>query len=321
MEYEELVGSGQQIPWFGIGVVLCVLACIMILISVGLVLRYRHRERVLLKRLDGMLDAAINGDFTIASFDESLLSEVEAKFGKYLSASALSAKNVSEEKEEIKQLISDLSHQTKTPITNLLLYTELLAEKELATEGHSYVEMLRGQAKRLEFFVESFVKASRLETGVFRFHKKDTELSALLEPVAGQFALRAKEKGIELCVEGVEDISPTIKLDMKWTGEALGNLVDNAIKYTPEGGRVTLRAVPYEMFWKIDVEDTGIGIPEEERSKVFGRFYRSEAVAEEEGIGIGLYLVRQIVVGQGGYVKISDGKKGGTVVSLFLPRN
>ena len=320
MGYEEFAGSGQQMPWFGICVALCVLSCIVALLSVGIVLRYRHRERVMLKRLDGMLDAAINGNFTITSFDESLLSEVEAKFGQYLSASALSAKNVSEEKEEIKQLISDLSHQTKTPITNLLLYTELLAEQKLPAEGRTYVEMLQGQAKRLEFFVESFVKASRLETGVFRFHKKDTEPTVLLETVARQFEMRAREKRIKLCVEGAETLQ-TVKLDVKWTEEALGNLVDNAVKYTTEGGKVTLRAVPYEMFWKIDVEDTGIGISEQERSKVFGRFYRSEAVAEEEGIGIGLYLVRQIVAGQGGYVKISDGREGGTVVSLFLPRS
>ncbi|MBR2407727.1 MAG: HAMP domain-containing histidine kinase [Lachnospiraceae bacterium] len=307
-------------PWFGICVAVCVVACIGAVLSVGVVLYYRHRERVMLKRLDGMLNAAINGSFSIASFDESLLSEVEAKFSQYLSASALSAKNVSEEKEEIKQLISDLSHQTKTPITNLLLYTELLAEQELPTEGRSYVEMLRGQAKRLEFFVEAFVKTSRLETGVFRFHKSETEPAVLLETVAGQFEMRAREKGITFCVEGAET-SQKIKLDVKWTGEALENLVDNAIKYTPEGGKVTLRAVPYEMFWKIDVEDTGIGIPEEERSKVFGRFYRSAAVAETEGIGIGLYLVRRIIAGQGGYVKFSDGSEGGTVVSVFLPRD
>ena len=224
-----------------------------------------------------------------------------------------------EEKEKIKQLISDLSHQTKTPITNLLLYTELLAELELPEEGRTYVELLRGQAKRLEFLVESFVKASRLETGVFRFHKKETGVADLLGRVASQFEMRAQEKEIKLCVEGSE-ISQMIKLDVKWTEEALGNLVDNAIKYTPAGGKVTLRAVPYEMFWKIDVEDNGIGIPEEDRSKVFGRFYRSESVAQTEGIGIGLYLVRSIISGQGGYVKIADGCEGGTVVSVFLPR-
>lgn len=320
MGYEEFAGSGQLMLWVTVCTALCVLACVAVLISVGLVFRYRHREKVMLKRLDGMLDAAINGDFAVSSFDESLISEVEAKFSGYLSASALSSKNVSEEKEEIKQLISKLSHQTKTPITNLLLYTELLAEQDLSAEGHTYVEMLQGQAKRLEFFVEAFVKASRLETGVFRFHKKETGAAALLESVARQFDMRAKEKGIELCVEETE-ASHVIKLDVKWTEEALGNLVDNSIKYTPEGGRVTLRAVPYEMFWKIDVEDTGIGIPEEERSKVFGRFYRSETVAQTEGIGIGLYLVRQIVSGQGGYVKLADGSEGGTVVSVFLPKD
>jgi len=316
----ELVGEVWQIPWFGVLVVICIIACIGVLISVGVVLKYRHRERAMLKRLDGMLDAAINGNFTITSFDESLLSEVEAKFGQYLSASALSAKNVSEEKEEIKKLISDLSHQTKTPLTNLLLYTELLEEQELTEEGRAHVMMLRGQVKRLEFLVESFIKTSRLETGVFQFNKKETEVFLFLKETAKQFEKQAEEKKITLWVEAGEKKNTAV-FDLKWMEEALGNLLDNAIKYTPEGGRVVLRAVFYEMFTKIDVEDTGIGIPEEERSKVFGRFYRSEAVAKEEGIGIGLYLVRQIVSGQGGYVKISDGKEGGTTVSLFLPRN
>jgi len=319
MGYEGIGDGIQHTPGLVLCVALCSFAGIMVLLSIGLVLRYRHRERVLLKRLDGMLNAAINGSFAVSTFDESLLSEVEAKFSQYLSSSALSAKNVSEEKEEIKQLISDLSHQTKTPLTNLMLYTELLKEQELSQDGQNYAEQLQGQVKRLAFLVESFIKTSRLETGVFQFHKKETEVVPVLEETVKLFEKQAEEKNITLCVEAGEE-TVTAVLDTKWTKEALGNLLDNAIKYTYEGGKVTLRAFPYEMFTKIEVEDTGIGIPEQERSKVFGRFYRSETVAEEEGIGIGLYLVRQIVSGQGGYVKISDGSEGGTVVSVFLPR-
>lgn len=299
--------------------VICMMACGVTLCALGGVLWYRHREKKLLERLNGMLDAAINGTFSNDTFDESLQSEVEAKFGQYLSTSAISAKNVSREKEEIKEMISDLSHQTKTPLTNLLLYTELLEEQKLSEEGRAYVEMIAGQIKRLAFLMESFIKTSRLETGVFQFHKKETEVHPVLEETAQAFKKQAEEKKIALRVDAAEE-KVTAVFDTKWTKEALGNLLDNAIKYTPEGGRVTLRAVSYEMFAKIDVEDTGIGIPEEEKSRVFGRFYRSEAVAEEDGIGIGLYLVRQIVSGQGGYVKISDGKEGGTIISLFLPK-
>lgn len=316
MQMEQVMGEINGIPWM----ISCVVVCVgMLIFAVG-ALWYRHREKRTLKRIEAMLEAAINGTFTENAFDESLLSAVEAKFAKYLSASIVSAKNVAKEKEEIKALISDLSHQTKTPLTNLLLYTELLEEQKLTTEGCAHVKMLQSQGKRLAFLVESFVKASRLETGVFQFHRKENEVGILFENTVQHFKKRAEEKNISLCVETAE-VPVTAVFDMKWTEEALGNLLDNAIKYTPAGGSVTLRAVPYEMFCRIDVEDTGRGIPEEERTKVFGRFYRSEAVAEEEGIGIGLYLVRQIVTGQGGYVKISEGKNGGTVFSLFIPGN
>ena len=316
MELERMI-SGGEVNGVVVG---CIVACVTAAVAVGIALWYRHREKQTLRQLEKMLDAAINGTFTEKNFDESVYSAVEAKFAKYLSLSTVSAKQVEKEKEEIKEMISDLSHQTKTPLTTLLLYTELLEELELSPEGRAYLTMLKGQTKRLEFLVESFVKTSRLETGVFRFHRKENEVLPMLRKTAAMYEKRAAEKRITLSVEP-NDANPKAVFDTKWTEEAVGNLLDNALKYTPEGGKVTVRAVPYEMFCRIDVTDTGIGIPEEERNKVFGRFYRSEAVAETEGVGIGLYLVRQIATGQGGYVKITEGEAGGTAVSLFLSRS
>ena len=106
--------------------------------------------------------------------------------------------------------------------------------------------------------------------------------------------------------------------DHKWTLEALGNLIDNAIKYTQTGG-VTVRVKPYELFVSIEVEDTGIGIAEEEYAKVFGRFYRSMSVADEQGVGIGLYLAREILKQEFGYIQLTSAVGKGTVFSLFLP--
>jgi signal transduction histidine kinase len=97
-------------------------------------------------------------------------------------------------------------------------------------------------------------------------------------------------------------------------------VVDNAVKYTPAGGRVTLSAVPLGQFCRVDVSDTGIGIPEEEQGRIFGRFYRGGAVRAEEGVGIGLYLVREILRRQGGYVKVASRPGQGTTFSLYLPR-
>ncbi len=98
------------------------------------------------------------------------------------------------------------------------------------------------------------------------------------------------------------------------------NLLDNAVKYTPAGGAVTVEAFAYELFCRVDVTDTGPGIPEEEHARVFRRFYRSAAVAQEPGVGIGLYLARQIAEGQGGYLKVFSKPGKGAKFSLYLPR-
>ena len=98
------------------------------------------------------------------------------------------------------------------------------------------------------------------------------------------------------------------------------NLIDNAVKYTPSG-TITVSARAYELFARVDVEDTGPGIPEEELAKLFQRFYRGRAASGEEGVGVGLYLVRQIAQGQGGYVKAFSRPGKGARFSLFLPRN
>ena len=107
--------------------------------------------------------------------------------------------------------------------------------------------------------------------------------------------------------------------DLKWTAEALGNIVDNAIKYTPGGGTVQLKVEKYSSFVKIDVIDNGIGIEKEEIPKIFGRFYRSLSVADQPGVGVGLFLAREIIQAQKGYVKVKSEIGKGSIFSVFLP--
>ena len=276
----------------------------------------RRRMRRLLRRLDRMLDEAVRGDFREEAFDETQLSAVETKLAHYLSASAVSARNLQEERDKIKTLIADISHQTKTPIANVLLYTQLLEERT-PEDCRTYTAALGEQARKLQSLIESLVKTSRLEAGVLVLHPRPGPLGPMLEEAVGQFTPRAAEKGLELVLEptGAEAV-----FDPKWTAEAVCNLIDNAIKYTP-AGRVAVSARAYELFARVDVEDTGPGIPEEELSRLFQRFYRGENAAGAEGVGVGLYLARQIAQGQGGYVKAFSRPGRGTKFSLFLPRN
>lgn len=284
------------------------------LLAAALVLWQRRQSRKILENLGKMLEAAMEGNFTEDSFDESLLSALESSFAHYLAASTVSARKVDAEKEKLKALIGDISHQTKTPIANILLYTQLLKEQPGNTDC---LEALEGQTKKLQSLIDALVKTSRLETGVIALHPEPGELWSVMTSAVSQLRPKAEEKGVRITLEHGE---ANAVFDPKWTEEALYNLLDNAVKYTPSGGRVSVTAVVYPMFSGVLVQDTGPGIAEEEQAKIFQRFYRGTAYREQEGVGIGLYLVRQIAEGQGGFVKVRSQPGQGSTFSLYLPR-
>ena len=288
-----------------------------ILLAGGVVFWYRWRTRRILENLSRMLDIAMQGDFTEDSFDETMLSALESKLAHYLAASTVSARNVQAEKEKLKTLIGDISHQTKTPIANILLYTQLLSEQSLPEESRPCVDALEGQTKKLQSLIDALVKTSRLESGVIALHPACGNLQAVIDAALSQIAPKAAAKKIQITLEPTD---ADAVFDPKWTEEAVYNLLDNAVKYTPAGGAVRVTATAYQLFSAIHVSDTGPGIAEEEQPRVFQRFYRGTEHAEEEGVGIGLYLVRRIAEGQGGYVKVNSQLGVGSTFSLYLPR-
>lgn len=289
---------------------------LLCLLSAAVVVwRNQKKTKKIIKNLGAMLDAAMNGTFTETMFNESELSALETRFVHYLSAAESSAANVALEKDRITSLIADISHQTKTPITNLLLYSELLLEEELPDAAMTNARALYHQSSKLRFLIDSLVKLSRLENGIIALSEQPAKLQPMLERIAEQYAAKAEEKGLSL---HLFDTDASAVFDPKWTAEALANIVDNAVKYT-EQGAITVSVKKYELFARIDIKDSGIGIPESEQAKIFSRFYRSERVKNQEGVGIGLYLARQIISGEGGYIRVAPNSGGGSIFSVFLP--
>lgn len=268
-----------------------------------------------MKRLEEMLEDAINDTFEERAYDESRLSRLEVKWKRFLSSSVGQKHRLQEEQRKIKMLISDISHQTKTPIANILLYSQILQEKETDPELIPIVENIKEQSEKLDFLIRSLVKASRLESEALILQpKKEPIMPCIAAAAAGaeeaaakrQITLVVKETDVQAC------------FDRKWTEEAIGNLIDNAIKYSPLGSEVQISVTDYEMFAAVHVTDAGIGIREEEQAQVFERFYRSREVAEEKGVGIGLYLVREIALKQGGYVKVKSKHGAGSTFSFYI---
>ncbi len=228
-------------------------------------------------------------------------------------------RKVDEERRELQTLVSDISHQVKTPVANLKMVTDtLLAKPVTEQERRDFLQGIRSQTDKLEFLVQSMGKASRLETGAITLEKKDAPLLDTLAQAMSGIVYGAEKKGISVEVRCPDDLR--VSHDSKWTAEALFNLLDNAVKYTPAGGKISVSVEQWEMYVKLDVADTGRGIPESRQAAIFRRFYREEAVHDQPGVGIGLYLAREIVTRQGGYIKVASEVGRGSTFSVFLPR-
>lgn len=275
---------------------------------------FYRKEKRLLNRLQQMLDHAIDGELERTEISEEKYSSLENSMKQYLDSSILARKNQQEQKDVIQKLISDIAHQTLTPISNLKIYGEILSEMD--HQNREEISTILEQTEKLDFLIQSLVKLSRMESGIIAVHSEDVGIRQLLDAIQQEFAAKAREKNITL---RVCETNLHVICDRKWTLEALGNIVDNAIKYTPCGGTVQIKVEQYSFFGKIDIIDDGIGIEKEEIPKIFGRFYRSLSVADRPGVGIGLFLAREIIQAQKGYVKVISEIGHGSTFSVFLP--
>ena len=267
-------------------------------------------------------------------------------------------RRVDEERQELQTLVSDISHQVKTPVSNLKMATDTLLEKPMAeAERTDFIRGIRSQTDKLDFLFQALVKTSRLETGVIQLDKKPGRLFDTVAQAMSGIVYAAEKKEIAVSVDCPEDLTVshdskwtsealfnlldnavkytpaggkiavsvdcpedlTVSHDSKWTSEALFNLLDNAVKYTPAGGKIAVSVVLWEMYVEIKVADTGKGISESNQAAIFRRFYREEEVHEQQGVGIGLYLAREIVTRQGGYIKVVSEPGKGSEFSIMLP--
>lgn len=158
---------------------------------------------------------------------------------------------------------------------------------------------------------------SRLENGAISFSPCQVPAIEMIADALAQIMPFAEQKNISVDVNCREDIF--ISCDKKWTSEAIFNILDNAVKYTPPNGNITVSADKNEFYALIKIKDNGMGIDETEQANVFGRFYRSEMADEVDGLGIGLFLSRQIISGQGGFITVRSELNNGAEFMIAVP--
>lgn len=271
----------------------------------------------LCRSLDAMMSSAMEPPQYTEG--ENLFSKIQYRLYRLYEVLQESRNRAAGERSDLQELISDISHQVKTPVANLKMLDATLLEQSVPPEKQrEFLLAMDSQIDKLDFLMQSMIKTSRLETGMISLEPKVQAVYATLASALGGILLNAEKKQIEVTVNCPETL--TAAHDRKWTGEALFNLLDNAVKYTPEGGSIHVFVESWEMYLKISITDTGKGIPETRQGAIFKRFYREEEVHEVEGIGIGLYLAREIVSMQGGYIKVESDAGKGSTFSVFLPR-
>ena len=225
------------------------------------------------------------------------------------------------EEQETKALITDISHQLKTPVASLKMSYEIVDSTELSREeAREFQEKEREDVDRLARLLEAFTQMSKLETGMIRLCPQKASLQKTLAKAVAGVYVKAMEKGISIETQEFDDI--LICHDPGWTAEAFANVLDNGVKYAPSGTRITIRVTKMASLVMVEMEDEGPGIPAKERNRIFQRFYRgeSESVRRKEGSGVGLYLTRQILERQGGTVCVKNGGKGGSNFVMTLPK-
>ncbi len=251
--------------------------------------------------------------------DDSMFSKLQHQTIKLTKVLQSQNTRIEKDKNEIKTLISDISHQLKTPLANMKMYSEFLQDESLTKEEREeFNKIILLSLDKLCFLVESMIKMSRLESSVISIKPKLGDLNDTVILAISQLYKKAGLKNIHINFEEKDKVN--IYHDKKWTCEAIFNIIENAIKYSPSNTVINIVIEKYEIFTKIDIKDEGRGISEEEIPKIFSRFYRGKNVSEEEGIGIGLYLSREIIKKENGYIKVLSTEEGSTF-SVFLPND
>ena len=293
----------------------------IIIISLAVFLGLWKYTITKLEQLSASIDRIMDGDPAAISNnnEEGILSRLEAQSYQMSRRLQLGLESMSREKEGLQSLVTDISHQIKTPLASIKVFNALLIEGGLSEEEErEFLVKIKEQVDKLEWLAAALIKISRMETGMVELRMEPGDIKQTIMEAVNEVYVRALEKNIAINVQNL----PSIRVlhDPKWSREAMVNILENSIKYLPEKGQINISVERLETYLKIDFEDDGIGIPAHEMDKVFNRFFRGEAdiIKKAEGSGIGLYLCRKIIEEQGGGIIVTSTEGQGAKFTLLL---
>lgn len=292
----------------------------VILIGFNIIFYIKIRKEICLftDRMGFVLDKVLEEEYVDFNLnEETVLSKLESKIKLLQGSVNLKNDEIKKERDNVQKLIGDISHQIKTPLANMKLYTETVLYRDLEKDKRD--EFLRraiDNIEKLNWLMDSLVKSSRLENGIIEIKKEEVNLKEILEKALKDVDSFRKSKNININLECSEIIK--VYGDNKWLVEGIFNILDNGIKYSENNKSIEIKAIKNEIFTEIMIKDEGRGIESKNINNIFKRFYREEEVYDISGVGIGLYLSREIIEKVNGFIKVQSVKGKGSTFSIFL---
>lgn len=294
-------------------VVLVFIVCTMV---IYIIITKKKQNRY--DELSLMLNQILEGkEVTYSDTKDTRLSKISHQVKKVKDMVEIEVEQSKLEKEAIKSLISNMSHQLKTPLSNITIYCELLENMNISTsQKKEFLQKMKNETFKIDWLLQSLFKMTKLEDGVIKFEVEELLIKdTILQSISTVFN-KAEAKEIRINLEPFSDIK--LIHNKKWTTEAIVNVLENAIKYSPSNSIITVSVIKMELYTKITIKDEGIGIDNKELNDVFKRFYRSKNVENQNGTGIGLYLARLILEKENGNIIVESKLGSGSCFSIFL---
>lgn len=280
-------------------------AAVAIPVCLAVVLLCRRHIARCYDEVEEVLDGVLARREVVPRSDtaDTRLSKLVHKAEKIAAVTTVSVEKTRRDRDTIQCLISDLSHQMKTPLAAIALYAELLQDEELPREKRrEFLSRMGDNTAKLQWLTDSLVKISRLETGAIALSCHGAALGPTVDAAVHAVSAAAGSKHIVVKTTSFTSIS--VFHDTKWTGEAIANVLENAVKYSPQHTQITVSVEALPLYTKVNIRDEGCGIAPEEWTAIFKRFYRGKNAAKTEGAGLGLYLTALILEKQGGYLSL-----------------
>ena len=256
-------------------------------------------------------------EMSFSSYEEGDIGILMDNFSEMVRILKESIETQQKEKIFLKDLINDIFHQLKTPLSSLVVFNDILMKEEMDRE--TSLKMLTESEKqltRIQWLIISMLKLARIEAGAVQFQKEEQPLYPTIAEAVASLNDKIEQKGHMVLIECEENL--LLLHDKEWLQEALINIIKNAIEYTKEQGKIKIQAEQNPLATVIRVTDNVPGIPESEMGKIFTRFYRVQNEINPNSVGLGLAITKSIVEGQGGRIRVESDTKEGSSFTRFI---